>query len=272
MPIDDLRARQRETIMRSQQRKLGLDYAREIEMKPDNVAKLQSLHGKYWHSSAATLPDGWTEIVGHFLGELDDIGDLVDAVSVRFERCPDGLRAFAFPEMSRWHPQQMNNLRIAQRVLLLKSRETCEWCGKGKAEPVQLGERVSFFLCSEHKASAEQKLAAQVKAFDERVKFREEMSLLFQKFSTVTLQVSDINLPILRKALRDIKEIVEKRELAGKVFITKVMESEGQLFISARCDQADVATQFEVADIIKHAEWESDQASLAAGKETDDDA
>jgi len=273
MSIEDLRARQRETVMRAQQSQLGLDYLREIEMKPENVQKLQSLHGKYWHSSVATLPDGWTAIVAEFLGRIDEIGDLADAVSLRFERCPDGARAFAFPEMSRWHPNQMNSLRIAQRELLHGSRETCERCGKGQAEPVQLGDHISFFLCDEHKASAEEKLAAQIAAFDERVRFREEMSVLFQPMSVMSIQLGKRNFPILQKALLDIKKIVEERELVGKVFIAKIMESEGQLFISARCDTADPASQFEIQDIIKHAEWQSDQVSLAANKEgRDDDA
>lgn len=271
MTIEGLRARQRQSVIRSKAGLLGLEIFRATEMKPESINKLQSLHGKYWHSSAATLPDGWTEIVGHFFSDLDDIGDLADAVSVRFERCPDGVRAFAFPEMPRWHPQQMNTLRIAQRVLLLKSRETCEWCGKLDAQPVQLGERVTLFLCEEHKAKAEAKLAAQVQAFAERVKFRDEVSVLFQPLAVMALQVSDHNLNILRKALRDIKKLVEERELIGKLYITKVMESEGLLFISARCDQADPASQFEIQDIIKHAEWQSDQASLAAGKEGGDD-
>lgn len=255
MLINDLRALQRQSIIRAQERQLGLDYLREIDMKPENILKLQALYGKYWHPSAANLPNGWTEIVGHFFSDLDDIGDLVDAVSVRFERCPDGARAFAFPEMPRWHPQQMNTLRIAQRVLLLKSRETCEWCGKPDAQPVQLGERVTFFLCEEHKEKAEAKLAAQIKAFDERVSFRDEMSAIFQPMSVMALQVNDNNLPILRDTLRRIKKIVEERNLVGQIFVTKVEESEGQLFISARCsEEVDPATQFEVADIVHHAQ------------------
>ncbi len=267
MPIEDLRARQRQSIMRSEEQKLGLKYLRETEMKTENIEKLRTMHSRYWHHSAAGLPDGWVGIVTLFLECLDDLGDLADAVSLRFERCPDGLRAFAFPEMSRWHSQQLNSLRIAQRDLLHKSRETCEWCGKGNAGPVQLGDRVCFFLCEEDATSAREKLAAKVKAFDERVKFRGEVSILFQKHSNVWLSVGDINMPILRKALLDIKQIVEERGLIGKVYVTKIEESEGQLFINVRCDQVDPASQFELQDIVHCAQWQSDQASLAANKE-----
>lgn len=269
MTIDGIRERQRLSVKRRTADKM----VEEIGMKPENIKKLQSLHGKYWHDSVTSLPDGWTEIVGHFLGSMDDLGDLAGAVSLRFERCPDGLRAFAFPEMSRWHPEQMNSLRIAQRNLLHSSRETCEWCGNGNAGPVQLGDRVTFFLCEEDAASAREKLAAKVKAFDERVRFRGEVSVLFQEHSLISVNVSDINLPILKKALLDIKQIVEARDLIGKVFLTKVMESEGQLFISARAEKADPASQFEIVDIIKNAEWQSDQAQLAANKrDMSDDA
>jgi len=268
MTIEGIRERQRLSVLRKTADKLAV----EIRMKPENIKKLQSTHGKYWHQSAAGLPDGWAKIVAEFLGSMADLGDLNDAVSLRFERCTDGLRAFAFPEMSRWHPQQMNSLRIAQSDLLHASREICEWCGKGNAGPVKLGDRVCFFLCEEDAASAREKLSAQVEAFDERIRFRGEISILFQEHSRVSLHVSDLNMPILKKALLDIKQIVESRDLIGKVYVTKVMESEGQLFIHARCDNADTASQFEIADIIKHAEWESDQAQLAANREGFNDA
>ncbi|CDN96514.1 hypothetical protein [Agrobacterium tumefaciens] len=272
MPIEDLRARQRQAVIHSKAGMIALEIFRKTEMKPENIQRLQAAHGKYWHQSAAGLPDGWAEIVGQFLASVEDITDLANAVSLRFERCPDGLRAFAFPEISRWHPDQMNSMRIAQRNLLHSSRETCEWCGKGSAGPVELGDRVAFYLCEEDGASAREKLAAKVQAFDERVRFRGEVSILFQPHSNVWLQVSDQNMPILKKALLDIKKIVEDRGLVSKVYVTKIMESEGQLFLSARADKADPATQFEIADIVKHAELQSDQASLAAGKEDRDDA
>lgn len=271
MSVEDLRARQRQSIMLSTALKIGIDIRMETDMKLENIQRLQALHSKYWHQSVAVLPDGWTGIVGEFLGSLADLGDLNDAVSVRFERCPDGLRAFAFPEMSRWHPEQTNGLRIAQRDLLHASRETCEWCGKGNAGPVQLGDRVCFFLCEEDGNSAREKLAAKVEAFDERVRFRGEVSGLFQEHSNVWLHVDETNTPILRKALLDIKKIVESRDLIGKVFVTKIKESEGQLFISTRCDLADPETQFEIQEIIKSAEWQSDEASLAANREDRDD-
>lgn len=267
MTIEGIRERQRLSTIRKTADKM----AEEIRMKPENVKKLSSLHGKYWHPSAAHLPDGWTEIVGQFLASVEDITDLENAVSVRFERCPDGLRAFTFPEMSRWHPKQMNGLRIAQRNLLHGSRDTCEWCGKGNAGPVQLGDRVCFYLCEEDGNSAREKLAAKVEAFDERIRFRGEISGLFQEHANVWLSCNDLNMPILRNALLDIKKIVEERGLAGKVFVTKIMESEGQLFLSARCEKADPATQFEIADIIKQAEWQSDQAQLAANRKGLDD-
>lgn len=268
MSIEGIRERQR----LSMKRKTADKMVEEIGMKPENVKKLQSLHAKYWHDSAASLPDGWTNIVAEFLGSMDDLGDLEDAVSLRFERCSDGLRAFAFPEMSRWHPQQMNSLKIAQRNLLHGSRETCEWCGK-PAEATKLGDRVTIYLCEEDATIAREKLTAKVEAFDERIRFRGEISILFQDHSNVWLSVSDVNMPIMRKALLDIKKIVEDRGLIGKVFVTKVLESEGQLFISARADQADPASQFEIADIIKNAEWQSDQTQLAANRRAlDDDA
>lgn len=92
-------------------------------MNQDNLRRLKSLHGRYYHSSVDILPDGWFDAIIEFFEDLTDISELDDVVSVRFERCPDGLRAFIFPEMSRWHPHQIADLRTAQRVLLLTTRQ-----------------------------------------------------------------------------------------------------------------------------------------------------
>jgi len=264
MPIEDLRARQRQAIIRSEERKLGLQYLRETEMKSENIERIRAAHPEHFHSSIADVPDGWTEAVKVFLEEFEALGEgMMSPGSVRFERTNSGLKAhvWANPEMQ-WTPEKCWELLKWQRVLFKSGRDACEWCGKLYAQPVALGEQVTFFLCEEHADTARAKLAAQVQAFDERMKFREEMSIIFQPMSCMHLQVSDHNLDIMRKALRDIKKIVEERELAGKVYVTKVAEIDGQLFISAICDKADVASQFEVADIIKHAQWQSDQASL----------
>ncbi|KAB1086188.1 hypothetical protein F4V91_06910 [Neorhizobium galegae] len=274
MGIEDLRARQRQSIMQSQQRQLGFEYAQEIDMKSKNVESIRAAHPELFHPSVGDVSDGWTNLVDSFLAEFNDLGEgMVSPGEVRFERTNSGLKAFAWanPEMH-WSPEKARTVVELQRHLNMSSRETCEWCGNGHAGLVTLGERVTFFLCEEHKLKAEAKLTAQIEAFDARVRFREEMSILFQPMSVMSLQVGDHNMSILQKALLDIKLIVEERDLIGKVLITKVMESEGQLFLSARCDQANPASQFEIQDIVKHAEWQSNQASLAAGKGDDDDA
>ncbi|KQQ61178.1 hypothetical protein ASF69_01770 [Rhizobium sp. Leaf311] len=267
MSIDDLRARQRQSLIKATHSTLWLQLSEEMSMQQDHFDRLQALHSRYCHGTVATLPDGWTDIVGQFLGAMHDLGDLVDAVSLRFERCPDGARAFVFPEMSRWHPDQMNSLRIAQRNLLHASRETCERCGLGNATPISVGER-AFFLCQEHTGEVESKLASLDEAMDERARFREKVADILPPTTALLIRMTDYNTTIMRKALLDIKAIVEDQGLVGHVIVTKVVESEGQLFMSVRCGpQVDLAAQFEVADIIKQAEWESDQVHLQSGKE-----
>lgn len=270
MGIEDLRARQRRSIMRSQERQLGLDYLRSTEMKHENVERIRTSHSEYFHPSVGDVPDGWVELVLAFLRKFADLGeDMMSPGSVHFGRTKSGLKVFfwANPEMQ-WSADKAQAVIGLQHHLYTVSQETCEWCGKGYAGPVPLGDHVTFFLCEEDAASAREKLAANVAAFDERVRFRGEVSVLFQEHSLMSLHVSGINMPIMRKALRDIKRIVEERDLVGQVYITKVAESEGQLFINARCsDKVDPATQFEVAEIVHHAQWQSDQASLAANKE-----
>ncbi|RVL87640.1 hypothetical protein CN140_01535 [Sinorhizobium meliloti] len=267
MSIDDLRARQRQALTQAEQRTLWLSLSKDMAMQQDNFHKLQGMYGKYCHGSVAGLPDGWTDIVGHFLAAMDDLGDLVDAVSLRFERCPDGARAYAFPEMSRWHPEQMHALRIAQRNLLHASRQTCERCGKGDAAPVPVGDH-GFFLCQEHQASVEEKLLAQGAAIEDRARFRETISDILPPTHALLLPMTDYNTAIMRKALLEIKAVVEGQRLVGHVTVTRVIESDGQLFMNVRCGNAvDPATQFEIADIVKHAEFLSDQAHLQSGKE-----
>ncbi len=271
MSIDDLRARQRQSVIKASHSTLWLQLSEEMSMQQDHFHRLQALHGRYCHGTVATLPDGWSNIVGQFLGTMHDLGDLVDAVSLRFERSADGARAFAFPEISRWHPDQMNSLRIAQRNLLHASRETCERCGLGNATPVSVGER-AFFLCQEHTAEVESKLASLAEAMDQRARFREKVADILPPTTALLMRMTDYNTTIMRKALLDIKAIVEAQRLVGHVIVTKVVESEGQLFLTVRCGpQVDPATQFEIADIIKHAEWQSDQASLEVNKEVRDD-
>lgn len=272
MSIDDLRARQRQALEKAGHRSLCLELSEDMSMKQDHFHRLQALHGKYCHGSVATLPDGWTKITGQFLAAIDDLGDLADAVSLRFERCPDGARAFAFPEMSRWHPHQMHSLRIAQRELLHGSRETCERCGKGNATPVSVGEH-SFYLCQEHQGAVQEKLGALTDAMEERVRFREQVTDILPPTTALLLPMTDYNTAIMRKALLDIKAIVEAQGLVGHVIATRIVESDGQLFMNVRCgNTVDPATQFEIADIVKHAEFLSDQAHLQSGKENGNDA
>lgn len=98
-------------------------------MKPDFIERMRVKHSKYYHQSIDTLPNGWYQIVDDFFHVINSIGDLTDGVSVRFERTPSGLKAFSFPEMSRWHPEQDIALLVAQRTLYGLSQQTCEICG-----------------------------------------------------------------------------------------------------------------------------------------------
>ncbi|HCJ74683.1 hypothetical protein [Agrobacterium pusense] len=235
-----------------------------------HVDNLRLAYPAIWHDSAASLPNGWAGIVSEFLGDAADVGDLLDAVSCRFEQTASGLKVFCFPEMAKWTELQWTELHEAQTLLYKRSQTTCERCGQ-PGGLCQVG-RATFFLCSEHGTAAREAMKAKFAAYEERLRFRHEVAVLFQDHSAVSLHASDHNFHILRQALRDIKKIVEERSLIGKVYVTKIEESEGQLFINVRCDQADPASQFELLDIVHHAQWKSDQAALAAGKESDDDA
>ncbi|WP_288430149.1 hypothetical protein [uncultured Agrobacterium sp.] len=98
-------------------------------MNLDLIERIRAMHCKYYHSSIDTLPDGWYPIIDDFFHVINSVSDMTDGVSVRFERTASGLKAFAFPEMSRWHPEQDIALRVAQRTLYGLSQQTCEICG-----------------------------------------------------------------------------------------------------------------------------------------------
>ncbi|MCJ9720808.1 hypothetical protein MOV66_10315 [Agrobacterium sp. SHOUNA12C] len=181
-------------------------------MTPDNIARIRTLHRAYYHQSIDSLPDGWTQLVMDFLHVVDDIGDLTDSVSARFERGPDGCRAFIFPEMSRWHPEQMNALRIAQRELYGLSQQTCEVCGNPGAME---GTRV---LCIEHAGGAAAKATLREAAL------YEECRVLFPPVhgKAINLNVPDFLFELVASTLRSIRKLVVAEDIVGKVLITRL--------------------------------------------------
>ena len=248
-------------------------------MSPDQVELLKTFNGLY-HESMSTLPDGWIGPLVDMLQTMRQLS-LIDPVhpkietwvALRVERTStSGAIAFAHPVLpsDQWGQERAYVCIEALSTFSTAIKVTCEKCGH-PGQACQIGQ-MTFYLCEEHGRIAKERLTEKVEAYEERIRFRNEVSVLFQKHSPVALHVSLHNFHILRQALRDIKQIVEERGLVGKVYVTKIEESEGQLFLSARCDKADPASQFEIQDLIKHAEWQSDQASLAANKEDRDDA
>jgi len=274
MRSDGLIDAQRKAMQAASELNLKVEIEVEGAMKPEKIDRIRAAAPDLFHSSVGSLPDGWTDIVMTFFQEVSDLDEgMVTPAEVRFERSNAGLKAFVWPNSEmQWTDGDAVQVINAQRRLKISSQHTCEDCG-ADGHLVQLGDRVTFILCKEHEDKAREKLTAQIKAFDERIRFRQQVSILFQKHANVWLHVSDQNTPILRKALSDIKKIVEDRDLIGKIYVTKVTESEGQLFLSVRYDPlVDVATRLDVDDIVHHAQRLSDEASLAEGKGGSDDA
>lgn len=249
-------------------------------MKPDQVELLKTFDGLY-HESMSTLPDGWIGPLVDMLQTMRQLSlidpvhpKIVEWVTLRVERTStSGATAFAHPLLppAQWSAGRTFACLEALSAFGAAVKETCEKCGHPGAA-CQIGQ-MTFFLCEEHGSIARERLTEKVEAYEERIRFRNEVSVLFQKHSPVALHVSTHNFTILRQALRDIKQIVDDRGLVGKVYVTRVEESEGQLFLSARYDKdVDPASNFEIEDIIHHAQWQSDQASLAANKDDRDDA
>lgn len=265
---------QRKAMQAASQLNLKVEMEVEGTMKPENNERIRAIAPDLFHSSVAHIPNGWTDIVAAFSQEVHDLGEgMMSPGDVRFEWGNAALKAYIWPNTDmQWTDEKAIQLIDAQRRLYISSQHTCEDCGAdGKLVP--LGDRVRFIFCQEHEDKARKKLTAQVQAFDERVRFREDVSVLFQNHSNIWLHVSDHNGPILKRAMLDIKKIAEQRGLIGKIYVTKITESEGQLFLSVRYDPTvDMATRHDVDDIVHHAQRLSDDASLAAGKGAADDA
>ncbi|ANP84455.1 hypothetical protein [Rhizobium leguminosarum] len=222
-------------------------------MSPDNIDRIRTMHRAYYHHSIDGLPDGWTQLIMNFLHAMDGIGDLTDSVSIRFERCPDGCRAFVFPEMSRWHPEQMNTLRIAQRELYGLSQQTCEICGNPGAME---GKRV---LCIGHAGGVAEKAAREQALYD-------EVASLFPEGhgSAIDLGVPEHLWDLLSTTLRAILKLVESEDIVGKVLITRI-EFDGEALFVRVCYQnleaVFLGIQMSINEMISDLEVLSDEAT-----------
>jgi hypothetical protein len=223
----------------------------ELTMKPDNIDRIRNDHRAYYDQSIDSLPDGWFTIVSDFLHIVKSIGDLTDSVSVRFERTPSGCKAFCFPEMSRWHPEQSIALRVAQRSLYGLSQQTCEMCGNS-------GERHGHtVLCNEHKDDAEAKVQREDALYN-------EVAVLFPEGhgSRINLAVPAYLEPVLAKTLRDVLVVVLREDLAGAVQITMIEMREGMLFTRHRYTgkaQDHIAAQADIDDHMRHLDRQSEE-------------
>jgi hypothetical protein len=221
-------------------------------MSPDLVERIRVMHRRYYHQSVDTLPDGWFKIIDDFFRVINSIADLTDGVSVRFEKTASGLKAFAFPEMSRWHPEQDIALRVAQRTLYGLSQQTCEVCGL----PAQPGG--NHIRCVEH-ATVDLKVAKAETLYQE----------LRDLFPPVHGKAIDLNVPnhlfeLFASSLRSILKLVIGEGVVGKVLITRVEMDDGALFVRVRYQNltaVDLGVQMAINEMVADLEALSDEAT-----------
>ncbi|NTI03111.1 hypothetical protein G6K88_13890 [Agrobacterium rhizogenes] len=223
-------------------------------MNPDNIDRIRTMHRAYYHSSIDSLPDGWTQLVMDFLHVVDGIGDLTDSVSIRFERCPDGCRAFAFPEMSRWHPEQMHALRVAQRELYGLSQQTCEVCGN----PGAIEDEDGHTYCIGHTGVDPARARAEA--------LYQELRDLFPpvRGKVIDLNVPDHLFELLASSLRSILKLVIREGVVGKVLITRVEVDDDALFVRVRYQNltaVHLGIQMAVNEMVADLEALSDEAT-----------
>ncbi|NEI64964.1 hypothetical protein [Rhizobium leguminosarum] len=221
-------------------------------MTPENIDHLRTVYKRYYHTTVDSLPDGWVAIIDDFFLALEGVGDLNEAVSVRLERTLTGLKAFAFPEVSRWHPEQSNALRAAQRGLYGLSQQTCEICGNpGAADgdgPV---------LCIGHATEAAGELDRAKVLYDEcRILFPEVHG------KAIDLSVPDYMFDLLSNTLRAILKLVVEEDIVGKVLITRIEWDGEALFVRVRYQNLEavfMGTQMAINEMVADLETLSDE-------------
>ncbi len=224
-------------------------------MQDKSIGLLRREFGPLCHDSINDLPDGWATIVGEFFHAVEGIGDLVEAVSCRFERTDSGLQAFVFPEMSRWHPEQMAALQAAQRTLYGQSQTTCETCGKEAIYPPG----ANGFFCTEHDIES-------VRNAEDLARVTEELEpiLPYKALRRFSLDVPPHLRELVFGTLREIKEVVERENLVRHCHVMNVMVVDDQLYIRGRFrDSFPMSVRSDIDDLIRRAEWQS--AEMARG-------
>lgn len=265
MKPEEIRRKQDEALARMRRRQAGADMLRHrAGLSADHVQHLKAMHANYWHDSMSQVPDGWCGLLLDFLGEMDGLGDLVDSVSIRLEVTPSGLKAFVFPEMSRWYHDQVDRLRQAQSWLYGLSQRHCERCGKSGV-PVQFGE-LTFFLCEEHASAAEADVDGSLARLKRRVDLYNEMSILWpEQGGLIDLDLPEHLETILFDGLRKLKERVIEAEFEGSVLVTLVAQEGGSLHVGVRYRDlpwSHVALMMDVEEIVREIEWRSDRENI----------
>ncbi|MGO6883047.1 hypothetical protein ACCS44_29805 [Rhizobium ruizarguesonis] len=222
-------------------------------MNPSNIKHLRTVYQRYYHQSVDSLPDGWIAIIDDFFLALEGLGDFLEPVSVRFEQTPSGLKTFAFPEVSRWHPEQMNALRIAQRSLYGLSQQTCEICGLPGA--VEDDGRVR---CIGHAGVDPAQARGEALYQEVRALFPEVHG------KAIDLTVPDHLFDLVAATFRAILKVVERYEIVGKVLITKIEMDGDALFVRVRyldLTYVFLGAQMEINELISDLEMLSDDAT-----------
>ncbi|MBY5408868.1 hypothetical protein HFO98_10340 [Rhizobium leguminosarum] len=184
---------------------------------------------------------------------MEGIGDLNEAVSVRFERTLTGLKAFAFPEVSRWHPEQSNALRAAQRQIYELSQQTCEVCGNpGAAED-------GHVWCIGHAGELADKVRREAALYD-------ECRVLFPSIhgKAIDLSVPDYLFDLVATTLRSILKLVESEDIVGKVLITRIEFDGDALSVRVRYQNLEavfMGTQMAINEMLTDLEVLSDEAT-----------
>jgi hypothetical protein len=258
----EFRAKQQQVLDRMRMTMAGMEMMRSrSQISLADAAAMETAYERYWDRSMLLIPAGWATILGDFLHEMDGLGDLVDSVSVRVEVTPSGLKAYVFPEMSRWHPHQVADLRAAQRQLYGLSQQTCEKCAQ-PGGPVPFGDRASFFLCAECADKARADIDVVTERFRRRVDvYREFQELWVPSFGKIELGVAEDLDDILMKGLRDIKAKVSEHELLGHVHVTHVEDHNGLLVRVRYRDRAlhNQIALIEINSIVDYIHWQSDR-------------
>ncbi|ARQ56936.1 hypothetical protein Kim5_CH00829 [Rhizobium sp. Kim5] len=234
-------------------------------MKKELADKLRLEYEHLWHDSMLAVPDGWIDpLVAmldklYALSEVDrsmsfDSEGLATWVKIRIEVSSTHSAAYVTPlePAGEWRPGRALACIDALSEFARQCSKTCSICGLPGAPDG------NSMRCAEHAAVEPQVSRSQ--------RLYQEVRDLFPEVDgkAIDLNVPDHLFDLVASTLRSILKVVERYDIVGKVFITKIEMDGEALFVRVRyvdLTYVFLGAQMEINEMISDLEMLSDEAT-----------